>query len=116
MASKSFFAIVAGVGSGTGRSTALRFAKAYPVVLLARKPESYSDIVAEIKQSGGHAIGISTDTGSAESVAEAFGIIQKELPNHKLVAAVYNAGSGFVRKPFLETTVEDLDLSLNGNP
>ncbi len=97
-------------------STALRFAKSYPVVLLARKPESYNDIVAEIRQSGGQAIGIATDTGSAESVAAAFGAIQKELPDRKLAAAIYNVGSGFVVKPFLETTPEDLELSLKRQP
>lgn len=115
MASK-FYAIVAGVGAGTGRATALRFAKAYPVVLLARKPENYTDVVAEIKASGGQAIGISTDTSSTESVASAFESIKKELPGAKLAAAIYNVGGGFGIKPFLETTVEDLDQSLAANP
>lgn len=88
MASKTFYAVVAGVGAGTGRSVALRFARAYPVVLLARKPESYTDIVAEIKQQGGEALGISTDTSDPQSVASAFETIKKELPGKKLAAAI----------------------------
>jgi len=88
MASKTFFAVVAGVGAGTGRSVALRFAKAYPVAVLARKPESYNDIVAEIKQSGGQAIGISADTSDEASVKAAFELIKKEFPGKKLAAAV----------------------------
>lgn len=87
-ASKSFYAVVAGVGAGTGRSVALRFARSYPVVLLARKPESYSEIVSEIKQQGGQAFGISTDTSDSQSVASAFEAIKKELPGKKLAAAI----------------------------
>jgi NAD(P)-dependent dehydrogenase (short-subunit alcohol dehydrogenase family) len=116
MASKAFFAIVAGVGPGTGRAAALRFAKVYPVVVLARKPESYNDVVTEIKQAGGQAIGISADTSDPKSVASAFESIKKELPNLKLAAAIYNVGAGFGIKPFLETTVEELENVLAANP
>src|SRR3569833_759634 len=112
MASKAFYAVVAGVGAGTGRSAALRFAKAYPVVLLARKPENYSGIVDEINKAGGKAIGISTDVSSADSVASAFADAQKEFPGSKLAAAIFNVGSGFSVKPFLESNVEELNVSL----
>lgn len=88
MPPSKFYAVIAGVGSGTGRSVALRFAKTYPVVLLARKPESYNDIVSEIKASGGQAIGISTDTSDAKSVVSAFEAIKKEFPEGKLAAAI----------------------------
>jgi NAD(P)-dependent dehydrogenase (short-subunit alcohol dehydrogenase family) len=88
MASSTFYAVIAGVGAGTGRSVALRFAKAYPVALLARKPESYNDIVAEIKQSGGQAIGVSADSGDSASVKAAFETIKKEFAGKKLAAAV----------------------------
>lgn len=115
MASQNFFAIVAGVGPGVGRAAALRFAKSYPVVLMARRPESYNDLVAEIRQAGGSAVGISTDTGDAGSVKSAFAAIQKELPDRKLAAAVYNVGTGFAVKPFLENTIEELDMSLSAN-
>ncbi len=115
MASK-FFAVVAGVGAGTGRSVALRFAQEYPVVLLARRPESYVDIVDEIKKSGGHAIGISTDTTDPKSVAAAFETIQKELPGQKLAAAIFNASGGMSRKGFLELQLEELQLALRANP
>jgi NADP-dependent 3-hydroxy acid dehydrogenase YdfG len=80
MASK-LIAIVAGVGAGTGASVARRFAKAYPVVLLARSPESYNDLVKEINGSGGKAIGISTDISDAKSVANAEAEIKKEFGN-----------------------------------
>ncbi|KFA55133.1 hypothetical protein S40293_08677 [Stachybotrys chartarum IBT 40293] len=115
MTSRPFFAIVAGVGPGTGRATAIRFAQAYSVVLLARRAESYQDIVAEIKQSGGHAVGISTDVSDPASLKSAFGTISKELPDSKLAAAVFNANGGFVRKPFLELTREEFDSGLQAS-
>ncbi|KAK7422035.1 hypothetical protein QQZ08_009684 [Neonectria magnoliae] len=108
-----FFAIVAGAGPGTGRAVALKFAKAYPVVVLARTPESYSDIVTEIKKAGGHALGISTDVVNPASVNSAFEAIKKEFPSSKLAAAVYNVGGGFAKKPFLELKPEELDSGLD---
>ncbi|KAG7285213.1 hypothetical protein NEMBOFW57_009834 [Staphylotrichum longicolle] len=113
--SKSFYAVIAGVGAGTGRSVALRFAQSYPVVLLARKPESYEAIVSEIRSRGGEALGVSADTADTASVASAFETIQKELPGRKVAAAVFNVGAGFAIKPFLEVTASDLDASLASN-
>jgi len=114
-ASSSFFSIVAGVGAGTGRSVALRFAKTYPVVLLARNPDNYESIVKEINASGGQAIGISTDVSSTSSVKNAFATIQKEFRGKKLAAAIYNVGGKFVRKPFLELTEEEYEAGYEAN-
>lgn len=113
--SKSFFAVVAGVGPNTGGAVAKRFAQAYPVVVLARREESFKDLVAEINGKGGKAIGIPADTSDAASVKAAFEVVKKELPNFKLAAAIYNVGAGRSVKPFLEMKIEDLDASLRGN-
>ncbi|KAM0461780.1 hypothetical protein ACHAO4_000965 [Trichoderma viride] len=109
-----FYAIISGVGSGTGAALARRFAQSYAVVLLSRKPSSYESIVADIKASGGTAIGITADATDPAATDAAFAQIAKELPNSKLAAAVYNGGSGMARKPFLELTLENLDVSLQG--
>jgi NAD(P)-dependent dehydrogenase (short-subunit alcohol dehydrogenase family) len=103
------FAVIAGVGKGTGASLAHRFAQAYPVALLARRPESYSSIVQEINNNGGKAIGISTDLSDEESVKSAFETITNTYKDANCAVAVYNASGGFVRKPFLETSAEDLE-------
>ncbi|CAK7262629.1 hypothetical protein SEPCBS119000_000056 [Sporothrix epigloea] len=119
MATKNFYAVIAGVGAGTGRSVALKFAKAYPVVLLARQPESYRDIVKEIVDAGGKALGITTDVTKQESVESAFAEIQKAegFAGAGLAAAIYNVSAGFGgRKPFLETSINDLDAALAANP
>ncbi|GJD01686.1 short-chain dehydrogenase [Colletotrichum higginsianum] len=116
MASKSFYAIISGVGSGTGRAAAIRFSKAYTVVLLARKPESYNSIVDEIKQAGGQAFGLTADATDEAAVNAAFETIKNQLPGGKLAAAVYNVNGGFARKPFLELKREELDASLDAAP
>ncbi|KAK0747543.1 hypothetical protein B0T21DRAFT_379569 [Apiosordaria backusii] len=110
-----FFAIIAGVGAGTGRSVALRFAQTYPVVLLARNPQSYTDIVSEITSSGGQALGISADTSDADSLASAFKTIKDQFKDKQLAAAIYNVGAGFAVKPFLDLTPADLESSLSSN-
>ncbi|KAI0407875.1 NAD(P)-binding protein [Xylaria palmicola] len=109
------FAVVAGAGTGTGRAVALRFAKAYPVVLMARRPESYQDTVSEIVQAGGRAVGISADVADSESMGSAFDTIKKEFLDMKLAVAVYNVSSGYMIKPFLDLKPEDLDDSLSGS-
>jgi len=114
-AANNFYSIVAGVGAGTGRSVALKFAKTYPVVLLARNPANFEPIVKEIKAGGGQAIGISTDTSSASSVKSAFEEINKEFKGKKLAAAIFNVGGGFVRKPFLELTQEEYEGGFKSN-
>lgn len=106
------FAVIAGVGAGTGRSVALKFAKAYPVALLARNPDNYDSIVQEINSSGGKAIGISTDVSSSASVKQAFQQIEKEL-GCSCAAAVFNASGGFKRAPFLETDEETFYKSMS---
>ncbi|KAI8634217.1 NAD(P)-binding protein [Xylariaceae sp. FL1651] len=113
--SLKLFAVIAGAGTGTGRATALRFAKTYPVVLMARRPESYHDTVLEINKAGGKAVGISADVADPKSMESAFEAIKKDLPGLKLAAAVYNVASGYAMKPFLELKPEELDDSLSGN-
>ncbi|KAJ5963088.1 hypothetical protein N7481_013393 [Penicillium waksmanii] len=107
-----FIAIIAGVGPGTGASIARKFAKAYSVVVLARNPESFEVLVQGINASGGQAFGISTDVSDLESMNAAFDKIAAQYPSSKVAAAVFNAGGGLVRKPFLELTKQDYSTSL----
>ncbi|KAI0161559.1 NAD(P)-binding protein [Xylariaceae sp. FL1272] len=113
--SSKFFAVIAGAGPGTGRATALRFAQTYPVVLMARRPESYEDTVSEINHAGGKAVGISTDVADTKAMESAFQEIKTQLPGLKLAAAIYNVASGYAFKPFLDVKPEELEASLSGN-
>ncbi|KAI1860028.1 uncharacterized protein JN550_011712 [Neoarthrinium moseri] len=110
-----FYAVVLGAGPGTGRACAIRFSKAYPVVLLARSSQSYQDTVKEINDGGGKAIGIDTDATSVESLNAAFETIKKELPDHKLAAAICNAAAGLKPQPFIEIKPEQLETSIDVN-
>lgn len=112
MAAPAFYAVIAGVGSGTGASVAQLFAKQYPVALLARKESNYAPVVEAITKAGGAAVGITTDAADKASVDAAFAQIAREWPGAKLAAAVYNANAGFAYKPFLELTAEDFSTSL----
>lgn len=66
------FAVIAGVGPGTGAALARRFASSYPVVLLARREESFKSLVDDIKANGGSAVGIETDVSIESSLRAAF--------------------------------------------
>jgi NAD(P)-dependent dehydrogenase (short-subunit alcohol dehydrogenase family) len=113
MASK-LITIVAGVGAGTGASVARRFSKNYPVVLLARTPESFESLANEINSSGGKAIGISTDVSDASSLKNAVDAIKKEFGDDvAAAAAIFNASGAFMRKPFLEIPPETFEKGLS---
>ncbi|KAJ5999804.1 hypothetical protein N7481_000213 [Penicillium waksmanii] len=106
------FAIIAGVVPGTGASIARKFANVYSVVLLARNPASYEAVLLRKKSCGGQAVGISTDLADSNIAKSTFDQIAAQYSGSTLAAAVFNCGSGFVRKPFLELTEEDYSGSL----
>ncbi|KAF2152295.1 NAD(P)-binding protein [Myriangium duriaei CBS 260.36] len=111
------WAVIAGVGPGTGAALARKFAASYPVALLARNPDNYTSLADEINKSGGKAIGISTDVADASSVKAAFSKIEKEYGS-ACAAAVFNASGKFFRKSVLELTEEEFtagyDVSCKG--
>lgn len=85
------------------------------MILLARSPSNYESIVSEIQSSGGIAHGISTDVSSPPSVNSAFEEIEKKFAGKKLAAAVFNVGGKFVRKPFLELSLEEYGAGYEAN-
>lgn len=97
------FAVIAGVGPGTGAALARKFGLAYPVALLARNPDNFNSLVDEINKAGGKAIGISTDVSDNSSVKSAIEEIKSKWGD-KCAAAVFNASGPFARKSVLELT------------
>lgn len=69
----------------------------------------------QINQSGGRAIGITSDATDPQSLKSAFETIEETLPGSKLAAAIYNVNTKFGRKPFLDSTLDDLDSNLNAS-
>ena len=108
---RPFYVVVAGVGSGTGSAVAHRFATQFPVALLARSQSSLDPVVESIKSTGGDAIGVLADVSSQKSMSQAFKTIKesKLFDGLYLGAAIFNAGSKFVRKPFLELSPEEFE-------
>jgi NAD(P)-dependent dehydrogenase (short-subunit alcohol dehydrogenase family) len=92
MANSKAYAIIAGVGPGTGAAIAKKFAKAYSVVLLARSTSSYSSLEREINDSGGNAIGVSTDVSSPDSIKNVLKEIDARLGSDS-TCAVRRAGN-----------------------
>ncbi|KAK4929165.1 hypothetical protein LTR66_016174 [Elasticomyces elasticus] len=116
MSTKKMWAVVAGVGPGTGASVARTFAKTYTVALLARNPANYEPLVKEIQATGSKAVGISTDTSDGSSVIAAFEkLMSEEGFDGHLAAAVYNVGGKFIRKSFLELSQDEFEMGWQTN-
>lgn len=107
-----FYAIILGVGPGIGATLALHISRFYPVVLISRSPSSYEPVVADIKASGGKAIGITADASDSTSMDATFESIARDMHGAKLALATYNARGPFARKPFLELKSEDLQANI----
>lgn len=109
-------AIIAGAGPGTGSAVARRFAKFYPVVLLARSQGSLDPLVDEIRRSGGSATGFPTDVTSASSMGSTINQIKAKFGSDITVAAaIYNVASKFLMKPFLDQSPEEFFGSLESS-
>ncbi|KAG8627894.1 hypothetical protein KVT40_003767 [Elsinoe batatas] len=111
-ASKAW-AVVAGVGPGTGAAVARKFGSQYPIALLARSAENYEPFVKEINDAGGKAIGISTDVSDSTSIKNAFQKIESEFGSEGCAAAVFNASGRFFRKSILDLTEEEFVAGFN---
>jgi len=105
-------AVIAGVGPGLGASLAKRFAAEYDVVLFSRSLESSKEAVRVVEAAGAKAHAYAVDVTDAQAVTNAFG---KVAATGTLAAAVFNAGGGFKRGPFLDMTVEDFQNAINVN-
>ncbi|KAF8874260.1 short-chain dehydrogenase/reductase SDR [Gymnopilus junonius] len=110
--------VVAGLGngSGTGAATARLFAKqGYSVALIARG-DSLTNIAQEINGSGGQATPFPVVSYSNDDLSKAWTAIHAKFPKpeYTVRVALFNA-AGFVWKPFLEITPEDVQNSLQNN-
>ncbi|CEJ81586.1 hypothetical protein VHEMI01706 [[Torrubiella] hemipterigena] len=116
MSSKPF-AIIAGVGAGTGAAVAKKFAKEYPVALLARSEQFADSLAAEINAEGGSAVSYKADVSDETSIEAAMNQIRIAFGT-KCAAAVFNASSRPFPKPFSWQSPYDLrhglDISLIG--
>lgn len=99
-------------GAGTGAAVARRFAKQYPVALLARSVDYAKGLAAEIEAEGGTAVSYKVDVANEEDLKRAFGEIKQRFGT-VCAAAIFNASSRPFPKPFLWQSQSDLDWALS---
>lgn len=112
-------AIIAGAGPGTGAAIARRFARGYPVVLLARSQASLDPLVRDIQKNNGSALAFPTDVTDISSMNRAVADTKAQLGKDvRVAAAIFNMASKFSRKGFLDSPPEEylgsLHTTVNG--
>jgi NAD(P)-dependent dehydrogenase (short-subunit alcohol dehydrogenase family) len=104
---------VVGVGSGLGRSLALRFARGgLGVALIARSDAAVEAVRAEVEATGGVARGYACDAGDEASVKAAFARVREELGAPDVL--LYNAGA-FQMGGVLELSAADVERTWRVN-
>ncbi|GMV10362.1 MAG TPA: SDR family oxidoreductase [Gemmatimonadaceae bacterium] len=89
-------AVITGASKGIGRATALRLAREYDIVALARSEDALRSLGAEIAERGGRCTAIDVDLRDPAAIAAALDGIQADV-------LVNNAGV-MHRKPFIDLT------------
>ncbi|GAA5830297.1 hypothetical protein JCM11251_001296 [Rhodosporidiobolus azoricus] len=107
--------IVLGAGPGTGAALAHAWAKKGAVALLARNKDSLTTLADELRKGGSEAEPFSCDVSSCDSLDAAFTAIKQRFPDHQVKAALFNANSPFIVKPFLDLKKADLDAGVGVN-
>lgn len=104
-------ALVTGGGTGIGRSAAIALAaQGAKVMVVGRRNAPLEETVREIVAQGGEALAFSGDVTHVAEIEK-----MRELAEStwgRLDILINNAGSA-MRKPFMDTTLEDLDYIYN---
>ncbi len=98
-------ALVAGGSMGIGRAVAVRLADdGAKVIVCARRADAVSDVVSEIKASGGEATGVSADVSTGEGAQQ---LVQAGIDHYGGVDILVNS-QGIQRYGNVEETEESL--------
>lgn len=107
-------ALVTGAGSGLGKATALRLAKAgAKVAVLSRTKEEIDKVAKEIEAAGGTAISIPGDTSSDADMKKAIETVVEKFGSLDIVVA--NAGINGVWAPIEDITPDEWDKTITVN-
>jgi 3-oxoacyl-[acyl-carrier protein] reductase len=107
---KKPLAVVTGASKGIGRAIALRLARDFEILALARTKSALDELAAEIAKAGGKCTVAVVDVADPSAVASALKDVEEEV-------LVNNAGVGPI-KPMLELTPDEwnaiVDVNFNG--
>ena len=107
-------ALITGGGRGIGEAIARRFAEAgAAVAVTARTTSEIERVAADIEAAGGRALAWPTDVNDIDRLPELVDRTVSALGGLDIV--VNNAGGGDEWRPFLETTVEQLEAAFHFN-
>ena len=104
-------AIVTGSARGIGKAIATKFAsEGAAVVVCARTVDQVCQVVDEIKNQGGTALGFRTDVANR---ADVHNLVKSTLENFKAIHILVNNAGITRHAPLLEITEEDWDVVLD---
>ncbi|HOQ09821.1 MAG TPA: SDR family oxidoreductase [Syntrophomonadaceae bacterium] len=104
-------ALVTGGGTGIGKSAAIALAKeGAKVVIVGRRSGPLEETAQEIKAFNGEVLAVPTDVTKVDEIESLRDKIDSTWG--RLDILINNAGSA-MRKPFMETTLEDFDYIYN---
>ncbi|MEL7034215.1 MAG: SDR family oxidoreductase [Cyanobacteria bacterium J06592_8] len=105
--------LITGASQGSGKATALLFARQdYNVVLAARNPERLEATANEVRSLGGSALAIPTDVGDVEQVQN---LVEKALEFYQNIDVLINNAGICLTGSMAQTTLEDWQQIMNTN-
>ncbi|MGL5080443.1 MAG: SDR family NAD(P)-dependent oxidoreductase [Microcoleaceae cyanobacterium] len=105
--------LITGASQGSGRATALLFARqGYNVVLAARQPDRLEQTAEEVRSLGVSALAISTDVGNMQQVQT---LVDRSLEFCGSIDVLVNNAGICLTGPIEKTTLEDWQQILNTN-
>jgi 3-oxoacyl-[acyl-carrier protein] reductase len=107
-------ALVTGGSRGIGAGIAKRLAAdgASVAITYSKGAEAAASVVKEIERAGGKAIAIQADATDAKAAVAA---VEKTIATYGRLDIFVNSAGTAIPKPFLETTLEELDSVINLN-
>lgn len=109
-------AVVTGASSGIGAATALTLAAGgYPVAVGARREEKLTELVQQIRDAGGEAVGHRLDVSSTESVEEFAAKVTADLGEIEVVvSSAAQLAPGTIHEVDSDRISHELDVNIVG--
>src|ERR1700678_3002560 len=112
---RDFVAIVAGASQGIGRSTAIRLARDFSIVLVARNAEALEEVAAKVLEAGSESLSLALDLSQTEAPET---VVRKTLERFGKINALLNIAGAVPQIDLFEMTDEQwkggMELKLHG--